>query len=299
MKLRLGFVGLGLMGTPMARNLLKAGFPLTVHNRSREAAEALGGEGATVAASPKDVAGASDLVFLSLPDTPDVEAVILGPQGILEGGRKGLIVVDHSTIQPAAARSLAERLQAAGMEFLDAPVSGGDIGAREGTLSIMVGGKASALEQVRPALQAMGKTITHVGDSGAGQVAKACNQIMAAAQMVALAELLLLAQTSGVDPRRVVEAIRGGAAQCWTLDVKPPRLFRGERSPGFKASMMHKDLGIILETARTYRSPMPATALHQQLFLSMLSLGMGDLDNSAVIGVLEKLAGTRLSESAA
>lgn len=299
MKLRLGFIGLGLMGAPMAGNLLKAGFPVTVHNRSREAAEALAPQGATVAASPKDVAGASDIVFLSLPDTPDVESVILGPQGILEGGRKGLIVVDHSTIRPAAARSLAERLQAAGIDFLDAPVSGGDVGAREGTLSIMVGGKANVLEQVRPALLAMGKTITHVGESGAGQVAKACNQIMAAAQMVAMAELLLLAQASGVDPRRVVEAIRGGAAQCWTLDVKPPRLFRGERSPGFKASMMHKDLGIILDTARACRTPMPASAVNQQLFLSMLSLGMGDLDNSAVIGVLEKMAGTRLSESGA
>jgi len=158
----------------------------------------------------------------------------------------------------------------------------------------MVGGEAEELERVRPVLQAVGKTITHVGGSGAGQVAKACNQIMAAAQMVAMGELLLLAQGAGVDPRRVVEAIRGGAAQCWTLDVKAPRLFRGERRPGFKARLMHKDLGIVLDTARAYRIPMPSAAVDTQLFADMLELDMGDLDNSAVIGVLEKMAGVEL-----
>ena len=294
MKPKLGFIGLGLMGAPMARNLLKAGFQVTVHNRSRGPAEALAAQGATGAPSPREVAAASEIVFISLPDTPDVETVILGPEGVLSGGRPGLLVVDHSTIRPDAARVIAQRLEAAGIDFLDAPVSGGDVGARDGTLSIMVGGKEAALERARPALEAMGKTITHVGDSGAGQVAKACNQIMAGAQMVAMAELLVLAQASGVDPHRVWEAIRGGAAQCWTLDVKAPRLFRGERGPGFKARMMLKDLGIILDTAKTYGAPMPSTAVHQQLYLSMQALGMGELDNSAVIGILEALAGTKL-----
>jgi len=158
----------------------------------------------------------------------------------------------------------------------------------------MVGGEAQALEKVRPVLQAVGKVITHVGGSGAGQVAKACNQIMVAAQMVAVGELLLLAQKSGVDPRRVIEAIRGGAAQCWTLDVKPPRLFRGERGPGFKAFMMHKDLAIVLDTARTYGVPLPSAAVHTQLYADMLEMGMGNLDNSAIIGVLERLAGVEL-----
>ncbi|HSB89528.1 MAG TPA: NAD(P)-binding domain-containing protein [Anaerolineales bacterium] len=297
MKDKLGFIGLGLMGAPMARNLLKAGFPVTVHNRSRGPVEALVSGGASAASNPAEVAAASEIVFTSLPDTPDVEAVLLGPQGVQAGGRAGLLVVDHSTIRPAAARDIAQRLEADGIDFLDAPVSGGDVGARDGTLSIMVGGKASALERARPALEAMGKTITHVGESGAGQVAKACNQIMAGAQMVAMAELLVLAQASGVDPRRVWEAIRGGAAQCWTLDVKAPRLFRGERGPGFKARMMLKDLGIILETAKAYGAPLPSAAVHQQLYLSMQALGMGELDNSAVIGILEMMAGTQVPSS--
>ena len=297
MQPRLGFIGLGLMGAPMAEHLLQAGFPLTVHNRSRQAVDRLVSQGAQPAESARAVAEAGEMVFLSLPDTPDVEAVIFGPQGILEGTRPGMIVVDHSTIRPTAARAIAERLEERGVDFLDAPVSGGDVGAKQGTLSIMVGGRAEALERARPALQAMGKTITHVGDSGAGQVAKACNQIMAAAQMVALAELLMLARKSGVDPRRVIEAIRGGAAQCWTIDVKAPRLFQGERGPGFKAHMMHKDLAIVLETARTYGAPMPTTAVNQQLYLSMIQQGMGDLDNSAVIGVLEELSGARLLEA--
>ncbi len=296
--MRVGYVGLGLMGKAMAQNILKAGFDLTVHNRSRAAVEELAGEGATTAGSPSEVALASDVVFTNLPDTPDVEEVILGHGGVLEGGRPGLIVVDHSTILPDAARDIAGRLRDKGIAFLDAPVSGGDVGAREGTLTIMVGGEAEALEKVRPVLRAVGKTITHVGGSGAGQVAKACNQIMVAAQMVAMGELLLLAQKSGVDPRRVIEAIRGGAAQCWTLDVKPPRLFRGERGPGFRARLMHKDMAIVLDTARAYRVPLPSAAVDTQLFADMLDLGMGELDNSAVIGVLERMAGVELEVEA-
>ena len=292
--MRVGYIGLGLMGKSMARNILKAGFPLTVHNRSRSAVEELSAEGAVPASSPAQVASASDVVFTNLPDTPDVEEVVLGTGGVMEGGRPGLIVVDNSTIRPEAARGIADRLKQADISFLDAPVSGGDVGAREGTLTIMVGGDLRALETVRPVLQAIGKTVTHVGGSGAGQVAKACNQIMVAAQMVGMGELLVLAQKCGVDPRSVVEAIRGGAAQCWTLDVKPPRLFRGERGPGFKARLMHKDMGIVLDTARAYRVPLPSAAVHTQLFADMLELGMGELDNSAVIGVLEKLAGVEL-----
>ena len=292
--MRVGYIGLGLMGKAMARNILKAGFPLTIHNRSRAAVEELSGEGAAPADTPAGVAAASDVVFTNLPDTPDVEQVVLGRAGVMEGGRPGLVVVDHSTIRPEAARDIAARLAVAKMAFLDAPVSGGDVGAREGTLTVMVGGEGDALEKVRPVLQAVGKTITHVGGSGAGQVAKACNQIMVAAQMVAMGELLVLAQKCGVDPRSVVEAIRGGAAQCWTLDVKPPRLLRGERSPGFKARMMYKDLAIVLDTGRTFRVPLPSAAVHAQLFADMLDLGMGELDNSAVIAVLEKLAGVEL-----
>jgi 2-hydroxy-3-oxopropionate reductase len=298
MAMRIGYIGLGLMGKPMAGNLLKAGFPLTVHNRSRAAVEELVAQGAQAAFSPREVASASDVVFTNLPDSPDVEQVVLGKDGIIEGVREGMIFVDNSTIKPATARRMARELLAKGVAALDAPVSGGDVGARAGTLAIMVGGPQEAYQRVLPALQAMGKTITHVGESGAGQVAKACNQVMVAAQMVAMGELLLLAQKAGVDPRRVVEAIRGGAAQCWTLDVKPARLFAGERAPGFKAHLQHKDLCIVLDTARAYGLPLPATAVNMQLYEAMLQMGMRELDNSAVIGVLEAMAGEALREDA-
>ena len=198
-----------------------------------------------------------DVVFTNLPDQPDVEKVVLGENGISSGAHPGLIWVDNSTIKPAAARSLQRKTLRIGVLSLDAPVSGGDVGARDGTLAIMVGGPAEALDKVMPVLQAMGKTVTHVGDAGAGQVAKAANQIMVAAQMVAMGELLIFSQKAGVDPRKVVDAIKGGAAQCWTLDVKPPRLFSGDRNPGFKSRMMSKDLNIILETAREYGIPSP------------------------------------------
>jgi 2-hydroxy-3-oxopropionate reductase len=292
--LKVGYIGLGLMGKSMARNILKAGFPLVVHNRSQGAVEELVSEGAQRAGSPAEVAAQVEVVFTNLPDTPDVEAVALGERGILEGARPGLIFVDNSTIKPAAARRMAEVLGEKEVLCLDAPVSGGDIGARQGTLAIMVGGSAEALDKVRPVLMAMGKTVTHVGEAGAGQIAKAGNQIMVAAQMVAMGELLIFARKAGADPQKVVEAIRGGAAQCWTLDVKPPRLFVGNRLPGFKAYMQAKDLGIVMDTARQYGIPLPATATHAQLFQAMLQMGMAELDNSAVIGVLEALAGMDL-----
>jgi len=294
--MRVGYIGLGLMGKAIATNILKAGFPLVVHNRSRAAVDELVALGAKAAFSPAEVASQVDVVFTNLPDSPDVEQVALGEKGIIEGAHPGLIFVDNSTIKPATARHIAHVLGEKGVLCLDAPVSGGDIGARNATLTIMVGGPAEALEKVMPVFRAMGKTVTHVGDSGAGQVAKAANQIMVAAQMVAMGELLLFAQKAGVDPRKVVEAIRGGAAQCWTLDVKPPRLFAGNRQPGFKAYMMEKDLGIVLETARTYGMPLPSTALHAQLFRAMVEMGLGELDNSAVIAVLEQLAAMRLIE---
>lgn len=291
--LKLGYIGLGLMGKSMARNLLKAGFPLLVHNRSQAAVDELVAEGAQRASSPAEVAAHVEVVFTNLPDSPDVEKVALGAGGVIESARPGLVFVDHSTIKPATARVIAQKLGAQGVLCLDAPVSGGDIGARQGTLTIMVGGPAEGLEKALPALQVMGKTITHIGESGSGQIAKACNQIMVAAQMVAMGELLVFAQKAGADPRKVVEAIRAGAAQCWTLDVKPPRLFSGNRQPGFKAYMQAKDLGIVLDSARQYGVPLPAAAVHTQLFNAMLQMGMGELDNSAVLGVLEALAGVK------
>jgi 2-hydroxy-3-oxopropionate reductase len=292
----IGYIGLGLMGKSIARNILKAGFPLVVHNRSQGAVRELVAEGATAAASPAEVARQVDIVFTNLPDSPDVEKVALGPGGILEGAHPGLILVDNSTIKPATARLIAEKLAEAGVRSLDAPVSGGDIGARNGTLTIMVGGPADALEEVMPVFQAMGKSITHIGGSGTGQIAKAANQIMVAAQMVAMGELLIFAQKAGADPQKVVQAIKGGAAQCWALDVKPPRLFAGNRQPGFKSYMQAKDMSIVMETARQYGVPLPATAVTTQLFNAMQALGMSELDNSAVVGVIERLAGEILKK---
>ena len=293
-KLQVGYIGLGLMGKSIARNILKAGFPLVVHNRSQAAVAELVSEGARSVSSPAEVAGQVDIVFTNLPDTPDVEKVALGAGGIIEQAHPGLIFVDNSTIKPAASRKIAKVLGEKGVQCLDAPVSGGDIGAREGTLTIMVGGPAEALERAMPVFQAMGKKITHVGESGSGQIAKAANQIMVAAQMVAMGELLIFAKKAGADPQKVVEAIRGGAAQCWTLDVKPPRLFAGNRNPGFKAHMQAKDLAIIMETAREYGVALPSAAVDGQLFNAMLQMGMANLDNSAVIGVIEALTGASL-----
>jgi 2-hydroxy-3-oxopropionate reductase len=288
--LRVGYIGLGLMGKSIARNILKAGFALAVHNRSQGAVDELVAEGAARATSPAQVAENSDVIFTNLPDSPDVELVVFGKDGIYETARKGMIFVDNSTIKPAVARSIATRLAEKGILALDAPVSGGDIGARNATLTIMVGGPAEALEKVRPIFNAMGKTTTHVGNAGSGQVAKAANQIMVAAQMVAMAELLIFAQKAGTDPRKVVEAIKAGAAQCWTLDVKPQRLFTGNREPGFKASMQTKDLNIIMETAREYGIPLPSAAVDCQLYTAMLQAGLGDMDNSAILNVIESLA---------
>ena len=292
--LKVGYIGLGLMGKSIARNILKAGFPLVIHNRSRLVVDELVAEGAQAAFSPAEVAASVEVVFTNLPDTPDVEQVVLGQGGIISGAHAGLIWVDNSSISPVAARRLAAQLAEQAVLSLDAPVSGGDVGARNGTLAIMVGGPVEAFEKVMPVFQAMGKTVTHVGEAGAGQVAKAANQIMVAAQMVAMGELLIFSQKAGVDPQKVVQAIKGGAAQCWTLDIKPPRLFAGNRLPGFKAYMQAKDLNIIMETAREYGIPLPSAAVDAQLFNAMLQNGMGELDNSAVLGMIEALAGEEL-----
>lgn len=290
----LGFIGLGLMGKPMAAHLLKAGFSLWVHNRSQAAVDELVSQGAQKASSAKEVAEHADIIMTCLPDSPDVEACVMGEDGILAGAKPGLIVIDHSTIKPATTRQLAEALAEHGMHFLDAPVSGGQIGAQNGTLTTMVGGDASALETARPALEAFSKAITHIGGPGAGQVAKCCNQMMVAAQMAAMAELLILARKAEVDPQKVVAAIKGGAAQCWALDNKPQLLFEGNRQPGFKAYMQVKDMGIVMETAKELGMPLPATAANTQLFNAMMALGMQDLDNSAIVGVMEQLAGMEL-----
>jgi 2-hydroxy-3-oxopropionate reductase len=293
-ELRLGFIGLGLMGKPMAGHLIKAGYAVIVHNRSQAAVDELVAAGAQAASSPREVAEQSDVVITMLPDSPDVEAVALGPNGILSGARAGLIHIDMSTLAATVTRTIAQVEAEHGVKMLDAPVSGGDIGAKNATLSIMVGGEADTFSFCLPIFEKLGKRIIHIGPSGTGQITKAANQIMVAAQMVAMGELLILAQKAGADPAKVVEAIKGGAAQCWTLDNKPPRLFKGNRAPGFKASMQYKDLNIVMDMAKSFGVPLPATAVNTQLFNAMLAAGRGDQDNSAVIGILEDLARVQL-----
>ncbi len=286
---RLGFIGLGTMGAPMAENLLKAGYSLTVYNRTASKAERLVNLGADLSESPAEVARKSEIVFVNVSDTEDVLQVVLGKDGVIEGAHSGMILVDHSTIKASASRIIYETLKEEDVSSLDAPVSGGDIGAINGTLAIMVGGDEEVVDRIRPLLEVVGKTITYVGGPGSGQIAKAANQIMVAAQMVAEAELLIFAQKAGADLEKVIEAIRGGAAQCWTLDNKPQRLFAGNRTLGFKSSLQAKDLNIVIETAREFKMSLPGTALNSQLFNGMVASGNGDLDNSAVIQMIELL----------
>jgi len=294
MKEKIGFVGLGIMGRHMSAHLLEAGYEVAVFDIVKPAVDEIAAQGGKACSSYREVAQVSDVVISMVPDSPDVEKVALGEGGIIESAREGLIYIDMSSIAPKTAIKVAEELGKKGVLCLDAPVSGGEIGAQNGTLTIMVGGSATALETVHPVLNAIGKLITHVGDSGAGQIAKVANQIMVGAQMVAMAELLILAKKTGTDPEKVVEAIRAGAAQCWALDHKPQRLFNGERKPGFKAAMQYKDMNIVMDTAREYGIPLPLTAITTQLYAAMCAMGMEALDNSAVIGVIEKLAGSDL-----
>lgn len=296
--MKVGYIGLGLMGKWMAMNIRKAGFELNVYNRTASKCQELVEMGATAFDTPAALAGASDVVITNVSDSADVLQVVFGENGVAQGIKSGAIFIDNSTIEPAVSRDISNRLWAMkSVHALDAPVSGGDIGAKNGTLTIMVGGDAEALKKVMPVLEAMGKKITHIGESGAGQVCKAANQIMVAAQMVAMGEMLVLCEKSNVDATRVVDAVRGGAAQCWTLDVKPDRLFSGNRTPGFKAALQTKDLHIVIKSAKECGAALPATAVNTTLFEKMLEAGEGELDNSAVVGVLERMAGVHITES--
>ncbi|NLT42384.1 MAG: 2-hydroxy-3-oxopropionate reductase [Anaerolineae bacterium] len=290
MKERIGFVGLGIMGKPMARHILEAGYPLTVHNRSRKAVDELAAAGAQPATSAAEVAANSDIVFTCLPDSPDVEAVALGAGGILEGIPSEALYVDTSTIAPGTAKRVARAMREKGADMLDAPVSGGQIGAENATLSIMVGGEEASFERAKPVLETMGKTIVHVGPSGAGQVTKAANQIVVGMTHAAVAEALVLAAKSGVDPAKVVQAISGGAARCWALENRAPRVLERDFEPGFYASYHLKDLGIALEAAKDAGAVLPATSLLKQLYQSLISNGKGRLDHSAIIQVIEALS---------
>ncbi|MDP2674872.1 MAG: NAD(P)-dependent oxidoreductase [Dehalococcoidia bacterium] len=291
---RIGFIGLGIMGRPMARNLMKAGFPLTVWNRSRPGIDELAGEGATEGAGPADVARRSEIVITLVGDSPDVEQVALGSNGIIEGAHPGLVHIDMSTISPDVTRRIAGRLAEAGVEMLDAPVSGGQQGAIEGTLSIMVGGKAETLERCRPVLSAMGGKIVHCGPAGAGQTVKLCNQIAVAITNLGVCEALVFATRSGIDPRVMIEAVSAGAGTSWQLQNLAPRMVARDFHPGFKVAHQRKDLRLALEAAEAMAAPLPGTELVAQLFAALEADGLGDEGTQALVKALEKAAGVEV-----
>lgn len=296
---RIGFIGLGIMGKPMAKNLLKAGFAVTVHNRSHPAVDELVKAGATDGASPRGVAQRSDIVITMLPDSPDVQQVVLGADGVLEGLRPNSVLVDMSTISPIVTQELAEALRAKGVQMLDAPVSGGEKGATEATLSIMVGGPEAIFARVKPVFEALGKNIVHIGGTGAGQVTKACNQIVVALTIQAVGEALTLAAKAGVDPAKVRQALLGGFAQSRILEFHGQRMLDHNFKPGFRVRLHQKDLHIALGTGKTLGVPLPATAVVQEAFTALRGLERGDWDHTALVTVLEELAGVQVKPKTA
>jgi 3-hydroxyisobutyrate dehydrogenase len=298
-EIRTGFIGLGIMGRPMARNLLRAGYPLAVWNRSRPGIDALVREGAREAASPRAVAEQSDVIITMVGDSPDVEGVALGPEGIINGAHEGLVHIDMSTISPAVERQIAERYAERGVELLDAPVSGGEQGAIDGTLSIMAGGKQDVFERCRPVLEAMGKTLVYCGPSGSGQVVKLCNQVVVALNNLAMSEALVLAAKAGVAPATMIEAVRSGAGTSWAIQNLAPRVLQGDFAPGFKVWHQQKDLRIALELAREHTTPLPGTALVHQLFAALEAEGLRDAGTQALVKALEKLANAQVASEPA
>jgi 3-hydroxyisobutyrate dehydrogenase len=288
---RIGFVGLGIMGKPMARNLLKAGYPLTVYSRGRSAVEALMADGATGANSPREVAERSEVVITMVTDTPDVRQVILGNNGILQGIQRGGVIIDMSTISPTATREIAEEVRARGAHLLDAPVSGGEGGAVAGTLSIMVGGEEEVFTSCLPLLQVMGKNITYMGGAGAGQLTKLCNQIAVAVTNLAMSEALVFAAKAGLPLEKMHQAISGGAAGSWQLSHLAPRIFQRDFAPGFMVKLQQKDLRLVLHEADRLQLALPATSLVHTLFNALETRGGGDEGTQALIKVLESLAG--------
>jgi 2-hydroxy-3-oxopropionate reductase len=284
----IGFIGLGIMGRPMARHLVDARFPLAVHSRSPGPVDELAADGAHPRVSPADVAAGADVVITMLPDTPDVELVLFGENGVSSRLRPGSLVVDMSTIDPLATRRFAESFRGMGASMVDAPVSGGEKGAVDGTLSIMVGGSEDDVNRAMPLLRAMGTTIVHVGDSGAGQVAKACNQLVVASTIQAVAEALVLAERAGVDPRRVREALLGGFAGSKILEIHGQRMLDRTFTPGFRSRLHLKDARIVLDTAVRVGAAVPAFGVAADALRRLVDGGGGELDHSALFTLLEQ-----------
>ena len=289
--MKIGFIGLGLMGRPMALNLMKAGHEMRVWSRRRESMQPLLDAGAGDASGPAELAGWAEVVISMVADAPDVEQVALGADGVAEGARQGLICVEMSTIAPAAARDIAARLADKGVTMLDAPVSGGEVGAINAALTIMVGGDAAAFDKVRPAFEAMGKTVSLIGESGAGQVAKACNQILTGVGVAAVAEALNFATRSGVDAARVREALLGGFAYSRVLENHGQRMLDRNFKPGFKAWMHQKDMRIVMEEAHRLGLALPSAAATAQMFNAMVGSGLGEDDSIAMLKLLERMSG--------
>jgi 2-hydroxy-3-oxopropionate reductase len=284
-----GFVGLGIMGKPMAENLLEAGYDLVAHNRTRHKAEEL--DGATVADSPKEVAQNSDIIITMLPDSPQVEEVLAGEDGVLEGVEGGDLIVDMSTISPVVTGELSEKAGERGASMLDAPVSGGDVGAVEGTLSIMVGGSEEDFERARPLFEVLGATVTHVGPSGTGQVVKAANQIVVALTIEAVSEALVLGSKGGVAPEKILDVLGGGLAGNKVMEVKREKMLEHSFDPGFRVELHHKDLGIALAAGREYGVTLPVTAVVDQMLQTLKLKGRGDRDHAAILTLIEESSG--------
>lgn len=288
---RVGFIGLGIMGSGMARNLLKAGFALRVWNRTASRMGELVAAGAQPASSPADVAAQADIIFICVSDTPDVEAVVLGENGLIHGARPGSLVIDTSTISPQAERMLGERLAEKGVHLLDAPVSGGSEGAARGTLSVMVGGSADQVARAMPYLKAVGQTITHVGEQGAGQMVKLVNQILVVVTMLGVSEALVFAKAGGLDLARTLEAVSGGAAGSWMLSNRGPQVLNDDWRPGFTIDLQQKDLRLVQETADALGVPVLATGIVAGLYRTLQAQGLGQEGNHALIKALERLTG--------
>jgi len=292
----IGFIGLGIMGKPMARNLLKAGYSLTVYNRSAGPMQELANDGATQASSSKEVAENTEILITMLPDSPDSEKVILGEEGVLEGARKGSIIIDMSSIAPLTSRKIAEEASKKGVEMLDAPVSGGEPGAIAGTLAIMVGGKQDVFDRCLPILDVMGRSVVRVGDVGAGNFVKLANQIIVAANIEAIGEAFVLAQKAGIDPELAFQAIRGGLAGSNALEAKAPMIMKRNFNPGFRIRLHQKDLHNALLTAKDLGVPLPVTSLVQQMLGALINRDRGEFDHSAIVNFVEDLANVQISK---
>lgn len=284
----LGFIGLGIMGKPMVRNLLAAGHTVHVHSRTASDVQRMAGEGAQAQPSALAVAQHADVVFTMVPDTPQVREVVAA---VLPALGPGKVLIDMSTISSIATRELAARIDATGAAMLDAPCSGGERGAIDGTLSIMVGGETAVFERCLPLLQVLGRRVTHVGAAGAGQVVKSCNQVLAAATVLAMGEALALGTKAGVDPQKIVDVLSHGAARCWALEVRAPALLAGRFEPGFKSRLQYKDLGLALELARGIDAPMPLGATVHEFYKAAIAQGHGEEDHIAVIRIIEQMSG--------